>query len=193
MKAGFIVSAIFAAIMISAPALCQPPPGPPPAHDPETQSKKEEYRKKIEERVTLMILWDMADEMNLPAEKEGEFLGILRKHMQQSKQLAEKELHIMNELRLNREKGDKAIIKEGLDKLRENRKRRHEVEDNLQKNLEEVLTPEQQARFIDAWPRTRENVRRYLTELKQRRKEGKNKSPMGKGPKNKGPKDNIKQ
>lgn len=188
MKPRLFTALLFILIVAAARAWAEPPPPPPGGPEefsPADMENNEDYRKKLEERVFRMVVWDLADEMNLPAEQESMFLDLLRDYFKKRTELAREQVAAMWELEeINKDKNkskDNKIIQQKLKTLEENRERQQKLEDDFQNRLKGILTVKQQAKFAVAWPKAMDRVRKFIDEHREMRKKQMN----GKGPKGK--------
>ena len=169
MKNKIIYCVIILFALIAVCAWGEPPQGPPDEPGQDTPAKKEEYRKKLHDRVFLMVAWELADEMDLPKDKEEKFLTTLREHFKQKSELVREQMEIMKSLKGSEAKNGKET-QSSLKKLEDIRDSQRKLEDDLTGRLKDILSVEQQAKFVEAWPRVQEQIKQRLMERKERHK-----------------------
>jgi len=171
MKTRIILSLIFFAVFAAAAfsETLQPTPGEP---NPKDTAKDTQYRKKLHDRVFLLVAWELADEMQLPPEKEEQFLAAFKEHFREKGNLVSKQAEIIQSIKNcyknANPKNDKDLQAE-LKKLDDIRERQQKLEKDFDNKLKDILTVEQQARFVIAWPHIQEKIKQRLMEKKQKR------------------------
>ncbi len=187
MKNRIILCLIFFAVFAAAAFSETPQPAPG-----EPNSKDTQYRKKLHDRVFLLVAWELADEMQLPPEKEEQFLAALKEHFREKGNLVSKQAEIIQSIKNSYKnanpKNDKDLQAE-LKKLDDIRERQQKLEKDFDNKLKDILTVEQQARFVIAWPHIQEKIKQRLMEKKQKRV-GKIGRMNGKGKKMSSPDEN---
>jgi len=148
------------------------PGGRPGMHGqgPQDGGRRQEVKEKLLRRAETMIVWQVADELDLSIEKEEEFLGVMREHFRERNDLAAEEREIQQEIaRHVKEDGggaEKEELEKKLDTLRSLREQKRESEDKLHERLGDILTVEQQAKFVHALP---EATRQVMDRIRQQR------------------------
>ncbi|MFA6450451.1 MAG: hypothetical protein WCX65_13340, partial [bacterium] len=140
-------------VLFSAAALSETPPSADNGATQPAAPIRQDYRKKLQDRVFLMMAWEIADEMNLPTEKEDKFLTAMRDHFSQKSELVKEQVEALRLLKKNSGKTaakNPAEIQAGLNKLDEIRERQQKLDNELNNRLKDILTAEQQAHFAVA-------------------------------------------
>lgn len=145
--------------MITMPALAQrqvqgPPPderegefAPDPGPgNPPTEERREEIRKKIE----AIRIWRLTEALKLDADTSVRLSSILSSLDLKRREIQREQMEAMRALRqtLRSSKPDEAKLKSLLDRLESNHRSMQELREREIKNLKEILSPEQQARFL---------------------------------------------
>jgi Spy/CpxP family protein refolding chaperone len=145
--------------MITMPALAQrQPQGPPPDEresefapdpgpgNPPTEERREEIRKKIE----AIRIWRLTEALKLDADTSVRLSSILSSLDLKRREIQREQMEAMRALRqtLRSPKPDEAKLKSLLDRLESNHRSMQELREREIKNLKEILSPEQQARFL---------------------------------------------
>jgi hypothetical protein len=187
-KVFFITLILF--LMAAAAAMCEQSQDPQYEFDNGAPAKKDVYRKKLQDRVFLMLAWELADEMNLPTDQEDKFLTSMRDHFRKKGEIVHEQAEVMKSLKKNYKKDAKNSpeIQSDLKKLDELREREQTLQNNLNDRLKNILSVEQQAHFTVVWPQVQEKIKKQLLAQKGRRIEqrngmkGKKPGPAGKQP-----------
>lgn len=134
-------------------------------------SQRDLYRKKLHDRVFMMMAWELADEMKLPAEQEMKFLNTMREHFKQKGELVHQQAEAMKSLKENYKKDAKSSpeIQANLKKLEELKENEQKLDNTLNTRLKEILSVEQQAHFTVVWPQVQERIKKQLLAQKERR------------------------
>ncbi len=167
--------------------------GPVDGSQPAMNSKQAEIREndnreKLRRRIEMMMTIEIADKLDLPAEKEDEFLLAMRRQFRERSDLTQEMVRTRQELE-NIQKTTKAKeqLEQKLAKLTEIKKKQIEIDDRFNKKLEKILTLEQRAKFIVEWPSVQEKTRAFIEQRRRKMHQNtKNKGPKAKGPKGPG-------
>jgi Spy/CpxP family protein refolding chaperone len=119
------------------------PPGRGPAL---SEEKRDEIRKKVE----AIRIWKLTEELKLDANASAKLASLLSSMDQKRKETMREYMNTMRTLRvyLKSAKPDEAKIKPTLEKLENKHREMQEIRELELKNVRELLTIEQQARFL---------------------------------------------
>ncbi|MFA5072479.1 MAG: hypothetical protein WC539_01050 [Nitrospirota bacterium] len=111
-----------------------------------SEKKREEIRKRIE----AMRIWKLTEALKLDAETSGKVSGLLSAIDVQRKAIRHTNMQTMKELRnaLKASKINEEKVESLLKKLEDNRHALQELQDKEQNGLKDILTIEQQARYL---------------------------------------------
>lgn len=174
---------------ISAAAFAQdgPPPGGamggPGMHGEEARGRRGEIAEKLRSKAETMMVLFLADEMELPADKEDRLIGAVRRHLKENRELENKSRALEQDLKkkLDAKAGDSKGLEEKLKAIETLREEQKESRENLEKNLEEFLTVEERAKFVVSWPKAQREVMEQFEKMRQKRGMGGNADgPAGK-------------
>jgi Spy/CpxP family protein refolding chaperone len=119
---------------------------PPRRGNAMSEQKREELRKKIE----AVRIWRLTETLKLDAATSAKLAPLLNAYDQQRKDIMREQMETMKELRhaLKTSKPDETKLKTALEKLVRNRHAMDELRDKEINGMKEILTIEQQARFV---------------------------------------------
>ncbi len=131
--------------LVSLPALAQRSFRDAP-RGPYTQEQRDEIRKKIE----AIRIWRMTEELKLDADTSAKLASLLSPIEQKRREIIRERIETMRNLReiLKAEKPEEAKIKPLLNRLENNHRALQELKNAESKGIKEILTIEQQARFL---------------------------------------------
>jgi DNA repair exonuclease SbcCD ATPase subunit len=111
-----------------------------------SEAKREEIRKKIE----AVRIWRLTEELNLDANSAAKLSAFLSSFDQQRREILRDQSAIMRELRrsLNTSKPNESKLKTAIEKLEKNRHALQESREKEIAGLKNILSTEQQARFL---------------------------------------------
>lgn len=111
-----------------------------------SEEKREEIRKKIE----TVRIWRLTEKLKLDTTTSAKLASLLSSFDQQRQVIVREQMATMRELRvsLKSQKPDEARIKTALDKLQKDQHSMQELRDREYGGLKDILTIEQQARFL---------------------------------------------
>jgi len=111
-----------------------------------SEAKREEIRKKIE----AVRIWRLTEELKLDASSAAKLSAFLSSFDQQRREIMHDQKATMSELRrsLNASKPDESKLKAAIEKLEKNRHALLESRDKEIAGLKNILSTEQQARFL---------------------------------------------
>src|SRR5574341_2027005 len=120
-----------------------PDPGP---GNPPSEERREEIRKKIE----AVRIWRLTEELKLDANTAAKLSSVLSSFDRQRRDVMREQMMIMRDLRfsLKSSKPDKAKLKASLETLEKNHRAVQEFREKEFRALKDILTVEQQARFL---------------------------------------------
>ena len=145
--------------MITMPALAQRQPQEPPLDEregefspdpgpgnPPTEERREEIRKKIE----AIRIWRLTEALKLDADTSVRLSSILSSLNLKRREIQRDQMEAMRTVRaiLRSARPDEAKLKSLLDRLESNHRSMQELREQEIKNLKEILSTEQQARFL---------------------------------------------
>ena len=145
-----LIPAMIVAVMISCAAIAAAQttgPGKPPSPGTEpSEERREEVRKKIE----AVRIWRLTEALKLDAPTSSKLSALLSSFDQQRRDIMREQMTAMRELRrmLESSKPDESKIKTTLDRLEKNRHAIQALRDKEIGGVKEILTIEQQARFL---------------------------------------------
>jgi Spy/CpxP family protein refolding chaperone len=111
-----------------------------------TEAQWEEVSKKVE----AVKIWKLTEALKLDANTSAKLSAFLNPLDQQRQEIAREKMHTLSELRilLQSSKPDEAKLRAAIDKLEKNRRAMQEARSREFSGLKEILTTEQQARYI---------------------------------------------
>ena len=111
-----------------------------------SEQKREEVRKKIE----AVRIWRLTETLKLDTATSAKLAPLLNAYDRQRKEIMREQMETMKALRraLKTSKPDEAKLKAALEKLVQNRHAMDELRDKEISGLKDILTIEQQARFV---------------------------------------------
>ncbi len=114
--------------------------------NPPSDEKREEIRKKIE----AVRIWRLTEELKLDQAMSARLSSLLSSIEQNRRDIQREQMEAMRSLRqtLRSMKPDEAVLKQLLEKLERNHRSMQELRDREISSLKEILSPEQQARFL---------------------------------------------
>lgn len=114
--------------------------------NPPSEERREEIRKKIE----AIRIWRLTEELKLDAGSSARLASLLGPLDQKRRELLREQIELMKELRssLRAARPDEGKIKSLLENFEHNNHAMQELRDREIKGLKEVLTTEQQARYL---------------------------------------------
>ena len=135
----------------------QAPPGGTPdngmGHDYQGgrgEAPSEEKRAEIRKKIEAIRIWRLTEALNLDAATSARIASLLSSMDQQRMEIARGQMTTMNELRrlLKSPKPDDASLKAALDKLEKDHHAVQLLREKELSGLKEILTTEQQARYL---------------------------------------------
>jgi hypothetical protein len=117
-----------------------------PGGNAPTEAQREEVRKKVE----AVRLWKLTEALKLDANTSAKLSAFLNPFDQQRQEIWREQMMTMRELRtlLQSSKPNEAKLKAALDKLEKNQHSMQEVKNREFSGLKNILTTEQQARYL---------------------------------------------
>lgn len=149
---------------------------PPGRGNAATEEKREEIRKKIE----TVRIWRLTEELKLDTNTSAKLASIMSSVDQQRRDIMREQMAAMRDLRtsLKSPKPDEARLKASLEKLEKNHHAMQELRDKEFKALKDVLTIEQQARYLVFQQQFQRDMRGMIAEA---RGNGQGSGRMGRG------------
>ena len=140
-----------------------------------SEEKREEIRKKIE----AVRIWRLTERLKLDTTTSAKLASVLSSFDQQRKGMVQEQIATMRELRvsLNSQKPDEARLKTALEKLQKNQHSLQELRDREYSGLKDILTIEQQARFLLFQQEFRREMQSMISNA--RSSGGRGRGPMG--------------
>lgn len=125
-----------------------------------SEKKREEVMKKIE----AVRIWRLTEELKLDQGTAAKLSAFLSTFDQQRKTVLREQVTIMKDLRhaVNTPKSDEAKLKAALEKLEKNHSAMQELKEKEFNGLKEILTIEQQARFVLFQQKFQHEMRKML-------------------------------
>lgn len=126
-----------------------------------SEEKREEIRKKIE----AVRIWRLTEELKLDQNTAAKLSAYLSSFDRQRRDILRERMATMREMRstLKASKPDQPKLKTALDKLEKNQRAMQEVRDKEIAGLKNILTIEQQARFLIFQQDFRREMQRMIT------------------------------
>jgi hypothetical protein len=164
-------------VLVGFPCLAEPPTegrprgseGPGLWDDESPQAI--EKRKKIRERIELIRMWKLTDELDLNEETGANLFPLLRKYDEKWMELQRERRNIMKELRKAVE--DEATSDEEIEAAMENAEENAAAVSDLlrqqRQELKGILLPRQQAKFILFQRKFQREIRKIIAEARHRR------------------------
>jgi len=142
-----------------------------------SEEKREEVRKKIE----AVRIWRLTEALKLDAPTSSKLSALLSSFEQQRMGIMREQMAAMRELRrmLKTPKPDESKIKSALDRLEKNQHAMQALRDKELGGVKEILTIEQQARFLLFQQEFRREMQGIISNA---RKGGPGGGPRGEGP-----------
>jgi Spy/CpxP family protein refolding chaperone len=177
---------IVTAVMLATASLSFAQPGPAgspaeealgPGGDEPTEAQWEEVRKKVE----VVKIWKLTEALKLDADTSAKLSAFINPVDHQRQEIVREKMITMRELRLllQSSKPDEAKLKAAIEKLEKNRRAMHEVRNKEFSGLKDILTTEQQARYLVFQQEFRREMRGMISGA---RGGGPGKGGMGMGP-----------
>lgn len=130
-----------------------------------------EKRKKIRERIELIRMWKLADELQLTEETGAKLFPILRKYDEKWVQLQEERRTIMKGLRkaLKDEGASDKEFEAAMVRMEEKAVAAVDLLRQQRQELKGILSPRQQARFVLFQRRFHREIRRVIAKARERK------------------------
>ena len=130
-----------------------------------------EKREKIRKRIELIRMWKLTEELDLTEETGTKLFPILHKYDEKRIGLQKERQNIMNQLRKSLE--DEATSDEEIEAAMDNLEKKALAQSDLirqqREELKGVLSPRQQAKFILFQREFHREIRKIITEARERR------------------------
>ncbi|HYA88361.1 MAG TPA: periplasmic heavy metal sensor [Nitrospirota bacterium] len=177
-----LITTIFSAMTPALFAQQSPPAGQhdditgleiqPGRGNPLSEEQREEIRKKIE---TIRI-WRLTEKLNLDTTTSAKLASLLNSCDQQRQGIVKEQMATMREMRvlLRAPKIDETRIKTAIDKLQKYQRSLQELREKEYSGLKDILTIEQQARFLLFQQEFRHEIQRMISNARN--------NSRGKGP-----------
>jgi Spy/CpxP family protein refolding chaperone len=139
-----------------------------------SEEKREEIRKKIE----VVRIWRLTEQLKLDTTTSAKLASLMSSIDEQRKGIIQAQMMSMRELRstLKSQKLDEAKIKSLLDNLESNQLSMQKLRERQWKGLRDILTIEQQARFLLFQQAFRHEIQSMIANA---RSHGRGRGPMG--------------
>jgi Spy/CpxP family protein refolding chaperone len=126
-----------------------------------SEEKREEIRKKIE----TVRIWRLTEQLKLDTTASAKLASLMSSVDQQRRSIIQEQMMGMRELRitLKSQKPDEGQIKSLLDKMESNQRAQQELREREWKGLRDILTVEQQARFLLFQQEFRREMQRMIS------------------------------
>jgi Spy/CpxP family protein refolding chaperone len=161
--------ALIVALALSGGQVLARPAGPPAPGDdrPMDQERREELR----ERIELIWMWRLTEELDLTQEEGAKIFPILRQYEEQKRTLRDENRELVRELdQLIKANASEGKLKKAIGALAENEKKYHQVQEEGFQKLEKILPVEKQARYIVFQEKFRREIHGLLRKAKGRGK-----------------------
>ena len=129
----------------------------------------QERREELRERIELIWMWKLTEELDLTQEEGAKIFPILRQYEEKKRTLREENRELLRELdQLVKENASEGKLKKAIQALAENEKKYHEVKEEGFQKLEQILPVEKQARYIVFQQEFRREIHGLLRQAKGR-------------------------
>ena len=143
-----------------------------PGGDTLSREDKTDIREKLKNRAETMIIWEVADRLELPVEREEQFTDVMREHFDHRDEIIRETIRLRDEIseQVEEDRPDRSreALEEKLERLKALREEKQNLENRLEDRLEDVLSIEERARFIDALP---DATRKVMDRIRKKREE----------------------
>ncbi|MEW5945677.1 MAG: hypothetical protein AB1742_05710 [bacterium] len=125
-----------------------------------------ELREKVKKRIEMMMLWRVAEVMELPPDKEARLMDVMKSNFEKREDLAKRHFEALERLKDGYERGagDAELVEmmDGIDKVHAERAK---TDFELRDGLKKFLGAKEMARFIIVWPEVEQEVRRVIADM----------------------------
>ncbi len=168
--------AIIAIALLLAGTTAHAQQGPGPMGGPDAK-KQEEVRKKVE----TVRMWRLTEELKLDEKTSARLASFLSAMDEKRRVLMRERMETMKDLRALLKTGtpNEKKLKANLDKLEKDRREMMELEGKEMSGIKDILSIEQQARYVIFQQEFRRELRGMIAEA---RGGGQGRGPAGKGP-----------
>ena len=143
----------------------------PPARGDDRPPMDQERREKLRERIELIWMWRLTEELDLTEEEGAKIFPILRQYEEKKRTLRDENRELLRELdQLIKANASAGKLKKAIQALAENEKKYHEVKEEGFQKLEQILPVEKQARYIVFQQEFRREIHGLLRQAKGRGK-----------------------
>lgn len=155
-----MIPVMIAAMVLSGAALVSARQGPPEDRQAQTtgfgnpqapgEEPSEEQREEVRKKIEAVRIWRLTEALKLDSPTSSKLSALLSSFEQKRKDIAREQMTSMRELRhlLDSPKPDESKIKIAIDNLEKNRRAMQALKDKEFVGVKEILTIEQQARFV---------------------------------------------
>ena len=173
----FTLVAVLLILGFGLPCFSQPPgEGRPrgsdrPVFGDDESPQPIEKREKIRERIELIRIWKLTEELDLTEETGSKLFPILHKYDKKRIKLEKERRNIMNQLRkaLEDEATSDEEIEAAMDDLEKNALAASDLIRQQREKLKGVLSPRQRAKFILFQRRFQREIRKIIAEARERK------------------------
>lgn len=161
--------ALIVALVLSGGQVLARPAGPPAPGD--DRPMDEERREELRERIELIWMWKLTEELDLTQEEGATIFPILRQYEEKQRTLRHENRELVRELdQLIKANASEGELKKVIRALAENEKKFHEVQEEGFQKLEKILPVEKQARYIVFQAEFRHEIHGLLREARGTRR-----------------------
>lgn len=129
----------------------------------------QERREELRERIELIWMWKLTEELDLTQEEGAKVFPILRQYEEKKRTLRDENRELVWELdRLIKANASEGKLKKAIGALAENEKKFHQVQEEGFQELEKILSVEQQAKYIVFQEKFRREIRGLIGKAKGR-------------------------
>jgi len=123
----------------------------------------EERRAELRERIELIWMWRLTEELDLTQEEGATIFPVLRQYEEKKRALRDENRELVRELdQLIEANASEGKLKKAIQALAENEKKYHQVKEEGFQKLERILPVEKQARYIVFQQEFRREIHRLL-------------------------------
>ncbi|MEK6692139.1 MAG: hypothetical protein AABY44_01780 [Nitrospirota bacterium] len=140
-----------------------------PPEDIERPSSKEQMEK-VRKRIETLRMWRLTEALNLDEKTSTQVFPLVGKYDKKRAEIEQSLRGSMKELRKSLKEKREGNLKSILDKIEENHKALQRIKEEEWAELKNVLTVEQQARFVIFQQEFEREIRKVIAEAREKRR-----------------------
>lgn len=141
---------------------------PPDLHKPPTKEQKEKVRQRIE----TLRMWKLTKDLDLDEKTSAHLFPLLNRYGKKRAEMEHAMQENINDLKESLREKREGQLRVILDRLEQNHKGIRNLKDAEWEEMKKILTVEQQARYVIFLQEFDREMRRIITEARERRHEG---------------------